>query len=203
MMFEDDLAAGGGATFFLTSACSITPTSPTRTSSRCPSPASAVRRCRCAVTQRAEDLGIQVYRSYGSTEHPSITGCYLEDPADKRMATDGHVMPGVEIRLDPETGEISSRGPDLCIGYTDPALTAQMFDADGWYRTGDVGVLDDDGLPHDHRPRERHHHPRRREHQRAGDRRVAAALAVGRRGGGGRRARRTPRRARRRGGAAA
>ena len=53
-------------------------------------------------------------------------------------------LPGVEIRLD-EDGEIMSRGPDCCVGYTDPALTAAAFDADGWYRTGDVGVLDDDG----------------------------------------------------------
>jgi acyl-CoA synthetase (AMP-forming)/AMP-acid ligase II len=50
----------------------------------------------------------------------------------------------VEIRLD-EHGEISSRGPDCFVGYTDPALTASVFDGDGWYRTGDVGVLDDDG----------------------------------------------------------
>ena len=50
----------------------------------------------------------------------------------------------MEIRLGPD-GEIFSRGPDLCLGYTDDALTEQAFDADGWYRTGDVGVLDDDG----------------------------------------------------------
>ena len=42
-------------------------------------------------------------------------------------------------------GEISSRGPDRCLGYTDPALAATVFDDDGWYRTGDVGVLDADG----------------------------------------------------------
>jgi acyl-CoA synthetase (AMP-forming)/AMP-acid ligase II len=50
----------------------------------------------------------------------------------------------VEIRLGPD-GEIYSRGPDLCLGYTDPELTAEAFDEDGWYRTGDVGVLDEDG----------------------------------------------------------
>jgi len=97
-----------------------------------------------AVTQRATDLGITCFRSYGSTEHPSITGCLLEDPEVKRLTTDGHVLPGVEIRL-ADDSEIWSRGPDLCMGYTAPALTAAAFDADGWYRTGDVGVLDDDG----------------------------------------------------------
>ena len=50
----------------------------------------------------------------------------------------------MEIRLD-DDGEILSRGPDCFVGYTDPELTASVFDADGWYRTGDVGVLDDDG----------------------------------------------------------
>ena len=44
-----------------------------------------------------------------------------------------------------EPGEIVSRGPDCCRGYTDPALSATAFDADGWFHTGDVGVLDDDG----------------------------------------------------------
>ena len=85
-----------------------------------------------------------VFRSYGSTEHPSITGSAPTAPEDKRLYTDGNPRPGVEIRLGPD-GEIFSRGPDLCLGYTDPELTAKAFDDDGWYRTGDVGVLDDDG----------------------------------------------------------
>src|SRR5205823_3647560 len=42
-------------------------------------------------------------------------------------------------------GEILSRGPGLFEGYTDPALTADAFVGDGWYTTGDVGVLDEDG----------------------------------------------------------
>ncbi|MDP9166685.1 MAG: AMP-binding protein [Actinomycetota bacterium] len=97
-----------------------------------------------AVTRRLADLGIFAFRSYGSTEHPSITGSGRDAPEDKRLYTDGCARPGVEVRLG-EDGEILSRGPDLCLGYTDPALTATAFDADGWYHTGDVGVLDDDG----------------------------------------------------------
>ena len=54
------------------------------------------------------------------------------------------MLPGVEIRLDAD-GQILSRGPDCFVGYIDPALTATVFDDDGWYRTGDVGVLDDEG----------------------------------------------------------
>jgi non-ribosomal peptide synthetase component E (peptide arylation enzyme) len=65
-------------------------------------------------------------------------------PEAKRLYTDGNALPGVEIRLD-EDGEILSRGPDLCMGYTDDALTESTFDEDGWYRTGDIGVIDEDG----------------------------------------------------------
>jgi acyl-CoA synthetase (AMP-forming)/AMP-acid ligase II len=73
-----------------------------------------------------------------------VTGCLLDEPELKRCTTDGQALPGVEIRL-ADDGEIWSRGPDLCMGYTDPALTAAAFDAEGWYRTGDVGLLDEDG----------------------------------------------------------
>ncbi|GAB3236848.1 AMP-binding protein [Mycolicibacterium hippocampi] len=97
-----------------------------------------------AVTRRLADLGMFVFRSYGSTEHPSITGSGPQAPEEKRLYTDGNPRPGVEIRI-AEDGEILSRGPDLCLGYTDDELTAGAFDDDGWYRTGDVGVLDEDG----------------------------------------------------------
>jgi acyl-CoA synthetase (AMP-forming)/AMP-acid ligase II len=97
-----------------------------------------------AVTRRLTDRGIIVTRSYGSTEHPSITGSRLDAAEHRRLQTDGCARTGVEIRL-ADDGEILSRGPDLCLGYTDPELTAAAFDADGWYRTGDVGVLDEDG----------------------------------------------------------
>jgi acyl-CoA synthetase (AMP-forming)/AMP-acid ligase II len=44
-----------------------------------------------------------------------------------------------------QPGEILSRGPDCCIGYTDAALTAYAFDEDGWFRTEDIGIVDDEG----------------------------------------------------------
>lgn len=108
-----------------------------------------------ALGERAEALGITIIRAYGSTEHPSVTGGLFEDPPAKRHATDGRPRVGVEIRLRDEDGdevpvgvpgEIWSRGPDLALGYTDPELTARAFTADGWYRTGDMGVLDDEGF---------------------------------------------------------
>ena len=140
---SDGLSVGGGPPYFVTSLldhpdCTAEHMSHFKTvglgGSTVPS----------AVTRRLADMGIFVFRSYGSSEHPSITGSSRDAPEDKRLYTDGNPRPGVEIRLGPD-GEIFSRGPDLCLGYTDDALTERAFDADGWYRTGDVGVLDDDG----------------------------------------------------------
>lgn len=97
-----------------------------------------------AVAERLTALGVKVTRSYGSTEHPSMTASAYSVSASKRLHTDGTPQPGVEIQL-ADDGEILSRGPDLCLGYTDEALTSAKFDADGWYHTGDVGALDADG----------------------------------------------------------
>jgi acyl-CoA synthetase len=143
LMLAERIGVGGGATFFLTSLLDH----PDFTEAHLelmPFAGLGGSSVPSAVTERAEGLGIRSFRSYGSTEHPSITGSLIDDPAAKRLHTDGRVLPGVEIRLD-EEGEILSRGPDCFVGYTDAGLTDSVFDADGWYRTGDVGVLDDDG----------------------------------------------------------
>ncbi len=144
LMRTEGLGMGGGATFFLTSLLDHPDFTPEHLALM-PYAGLGGSTVPVAVTERATKLGIKVFRSYGSTEHPSITACLIDDPEVKRLTTDGRVLPGVELRLDPDTGEIVSRGPDCCLGYTDPALTASVFDADGWYRTGDVGVLDDEG----------------------------------------------------------
>lgn len=151
-MAEHGLAGGSGATYFLTSLLDHPDFSDDHLKlmahvglggSSIPS----------AVAERAANLGISIVRMYGSTEHPSTTGQTHDDPEAKRLYTDGHPLAGVEIRLVDEMGrdvepgqpgEILSRGPDCFAGYTDPALTARAFD-DGWYRSEDIGVLDDDG----------------------------------------------------------
>jgi acyl-CoA synthetase len=143
MMKEEGLSVSGGATYFLTSLLDHPDFGPEHLALM-PFAGLGGSPVPVAVTQRATDLGIKVFRSYGSTEHPSITGGRLEDPVAKRIATDGQPMEGVEIVLAPD-GEIWSRGPDCCVGYTDPALTAAAFDEPGWYHTGDAGVLDEDG----------------------------------------------------------
>jgi acyl-CoA synthetase len=140
---RDGLSVGGGPPYFVTSVldhpdCTAEHISHFKTVGLGGSTVPA------AVTRRLADMGIFVFRSYGSSEHPSVTGSSPDAPEEKRLYTDGNPRPGVEIKLT-EDGEILSRGPDLCLGYTDDALTEQAFDEDGWYHTGDVGVLDEDG----------------------------------------------------------
>ena len=143
LMDTAGLGLTGGATYFVTSLLDH-PDFAERHLAQMPFAGLGGSPVPAAVMQRLEDLGIRAFRSYGSTEHPSITACSLDEPAEKRRTTDGRVLPGVEMRLT-DQGEILSRGPDTFVGYVDPALTETVFDDDGWYRTGDIGILDDDG----------------------------------------------------------
>jgi acyl-CoA synthetase len=143
LMLDEGLGVTGGATYFLTSLLDH-PDFTDEHLALMPFAGLGGSTVPIAVMERVTRLGIAAFRSYGSTEHPSITGCLLDEPEEKRLTTDGRPLPGVEMRLDAD-GEILSRGPDCFLGYTDPALTATVFDDDGWYRTGDVGALDADG----------------------------------------------------------
>jgi acyl-coenzyme A synthetase/AMP-(fatty) acid ligase len=104
-----------------------------------------------ALIKDAHDKGWWSFRSYGCTEHPSITMGTLDDPLEKRATTDGRPGLDIEIRIvddddEPaDEGEILSRGPDQFLGYMDPAMDAEAFTDDGWFRTGDIGRLDADG----------------------------------------------------------
>jgi acyl-CoA synthetase (AMP-forming)/AMP-acid ligase II len=107
-----------------------------------------------SLVERADRAGISAYRSWGSTEHPSVTTSLADDPLGTRANCDGHVMAGCELRIvddegDPvpagERGEILSIGPELFSGYLDSSLNEAAFTADGWFRTGDIGILDEQG----------------------------------------------------------
>ncbi|MFD8929550.1 AMP-binding enzyme [Streptomyces mirabilis] len=143
LMESDGLTVGGGAAYFMTSLLDHPDFTPRHLAAMKYAGLGGAA-VPVAVTTRLTELGMTVFRSYGSTEHPSITGSRYTAPEVKRLHTDGDALPGTEIRL-AEDGEILSRGPDLCLGYTDPALTERAFDGEGWYRTGDIGVIDEDG----------------------------------------------------------
>jgi len=152
-MLDDNLSAGQGATYFLISLLDHPDFDPDRHAKLMPNIGLGGSAVPAAVGERAERLGINTMRSFGSTEHPSITGCTAESPRDKRLFTDGAPLPGVRIRLvdasgvdvaPGEPGEIWSRGPDCFVGYTVAELTRDAFH-DGWFMTGDIGVLDADG----------------------------------------------------------
>jgi acyl-CoA synthetase (AMP-forming)/AMP-acid ligase II len=152
-MVEEGIGAGNGSTYFFTSLLDCPGFGPEHVDlmrfiglGGSPIPN--------AVADRADDLGISLVRSYGCTEHPSVTGSQHSDPKEKRIHTDGRPLEWVEVRTVDEDGhdvgvglpgEILSRGPDRFAGYTDPELTDAAIDADGWFRTGDVGVLDAEG----------------------------------------------------------
>jgi len=106
------------------------------------------------LVRKAARRGVSVLRSYGSTEHPTISAGLITDDPAKLATTDGRVLPAVEVVIklpDGSTapagveGEIYSRGPDRCAGYLDSAENVGSFDIDGWLATGDLGVLDSDG----------------------------------------------------------
>lgn len=105
--------------------------------------------------ERADAVGIKAFRAYGMTESSgSCTLARKDDPLELRGGTDGRAVGGVEISAvdehrnplpSGEQGELRIRGPQLLLGYTDPTHTTVQLDDDGWFYTGDVGVVDDDG----------------------------------------------------------
>jgi acyl-CoA synthetase (AMP-forming)/AMP-acid ligase II len=103
-----------------------------------------------SVVEMADARGIAAFRSYGSTEHPTISSGSPTDPVEARAGTDGRLTPGTEVRIvdeagddlpDGRPGEILSRGPELFVGYSDPSLDDEAFAPGGWFRTGDIGVM--------------------------------------------------------------
>lgn len=87
--------------------------------------------------------GLPIVQGYGLTEtSPVITASTLDD---LKVGTCGKPIDNVQVRI-AEDGEIEVYGPNVMQGYYNkPDATAQVMTADGWFKTGDIGVVDDQG----------------------------------------------------------
>lgn len=146
---------------------------------------------------------------YGLTEGaPVLTQTRMDDPVERRVATVGRPLPGIEVSIRGRDGkevprgcegEVCCRGYNVMRGYyAMPEATAEAIDADGWLHTGDLGCMDADGYVSIPGPDQGHDHSGWGKHfparggglppydgggsRRSGDRRAQRAL---RRGGGG------------------
>ena len=101
-------------------------------------------------------FGAVVKRTYGSTEAPVVSTWHAGDPPERAASSDGRAAGPIRIRIvDPDTGEdrpagevgeVWVQGPELFVGYADGRRNEGTITADDWFRTGDLGRLDDGWL---------------------------------------------------------
>ncbi|MEJ2525851.1 MAG: AMP-binding protein [Desulfuromonadales bacterium] len=99
------------------------------------------------VATQLMELGLQVYQGYGITETSPVIA--VETPECKRLGTVGKPIPGVQVKIDRPNaegvGEIWVKGPNVMLGYYHNQAATNEVITDGWYHTGDLGYLEEDG----------------------------------------------------------
>jgi len=104
---------------------------------------------------KAEVGGIGIVSGYGLTEAPIVVMATTEDPDQKLADTEGRPTPGVDLKVitldgrragPGEEGEIRLKGAQVISGYLDPSLDADAFDEEGYFRSGDLGIVDAEGF---------------------------------------------------------
>jgi cyclohexanecarboxylate-CoA ligase len=106
------------------------------------------------IKHASERLGCYVTRVYGSSEYPTLTGCNIQDSLYKAANTDGKLLEGSEAKIVDENGlnlsigqvgELAVKGPEMFLGYTQKEYNIGSFLPDGYFLTGDLAVIDEDG----------------------------------------------------------
>lgn len=95
------------------------------------------------VQQWYRDIGLELLEGYAMSEDFAIS--HLSQPGKSRVGYVGHVVSGVERRI-ADDGEVQIQSPGNMLGYyREPEKTAEAYTADGWFRTGDLGSVDEEG----------------------------------------------------------
>jgi acyl-CoA synthetase (AMP-forming)/AMP-acid ligase II len=95
------------------------------------------------IREVAEVLAVPgITNAWGLTEFP--VACSESPDLPELGSTVGDPADGVRVRV-ADDGELRLKGPQCFLGYTDPALDADAFDEEGWFRTGDLGIIREDG----------------------------------------------------------
>jgi acyl-CoA synthetase (AMP-forming)/AMP-acid ligase II len=103
----------------------------------------------------AFETSVGIVSGYGLTEAPILTMASINDGDEDLANTEGFAMPGVELKLVTqagkvaelgEEGEVRAKGPQVMKGYVNRALDVDAFDDEGYFRTGDLGRLNERGM---------------------------------------------------------